>query len=42
MIIICTDGSTLVGDYIVIDYETLIVDDIYRLPIREVESIEEE
>jgi hypothetical protein len=42
MIINCTDGSTLVGDYIVIDYETLIVDDIYRLPVREVESIEEE
>jgi hypothetical protein len=42
MIINCTDGSTLVGDYIVIDYNTLIVDDIYRLPISEVESIEEE
>ena len=43
MIINCTDGSTLVGNYITIDYNnTLIVDDIYRVPINEVESIEEE
>jgi hypothetical protein len=42
MIINCVDGSTLIGNYIVIDYNTLIVDDIYRLPISIVESIEEE
>ena len=42
MIINYTDGSTLVGSYITIDYNTLIVDDIYRVPIHEVESIEEE
>jgi hypothetical protein len=42
MIINCVDGSTLVGNYIVIDYNTLIVDDIYRLPISIVKSIEEE
>lgn len=42
MIINFTDGSTLVGNYITIDYNTLIVDDVYRVPINEVESIEEE
>jgi hypothetical protein len=42
MIINCVDGSTLVGNYIVIECNTLIVDDIYRLPISIVKSIEEE